>query len=1019
MTIPRLAQAHGLEATYLSFLEALPAAGFRGDVQTDYATRLSAATDNSIYQVLPQAVVFPRSAQDVEVALRLLSEERFRAVRLSPRGGGTGTNGQSLTDGVVLDVSRHMRRVLEVNLREGWARVEPGVVLDQLNEAVAPYGVFFAPNLSPSNRATLGGMINTDACGEGSRVYGRTSDHLLALDTVLLGGQRWTSTPLDRAGLEAAMARDDRAGQAHRTLHAITTEHQALIAQQFPKLQRFMTGYNLALVADPDAGRFDLNYLLAGSEGTLGVVVEAKVRLTKLPAHKQLVVLKYTSFDDALGSARLVAESDPSAIETVDEKILRLAREDILWHRVAPMVTDAPDAPTRAINLVQFTGDDAAAVRAKVDALTAAVDAHRGGPRRPTGYYVAQNAGEIAVLWELRKKGVGLLGNAPGPRKPVPFVEDTVVPPERLADYIAEFRAILDEAGLEYGMFGHVDVGCLHVRPALDLKQHEDERLLQTISDQVATLVRKYGGVMWGEHGRGYRAQYGPDFFGPVLYEQLRRVKAAFDPFNQLNPGKIATAQGTDLAVVPVDGPRRGQQDRQVPAPVRQKFAVAIDCNGNGACFDYSTARVMCPSYKETVDRIHSPKGRATVMREWLRQLAVAGFDPLAQRRARLGDVFRKWGAALARRFGAYDYSHEVYAAMDGCLACKACATQCPVKVDVPDFRAEFYDLYHRRYPRPLRDHFVAGLERVLAPMSRAPSLFNLFFDSRAFRWLLAKTVGIVDAPRLSAPTLSARLHARGLPPFDPAAIRAADEVTRARSVVLLQDAFTTYYEAPVVEAVHDLLTALGYQVHVAPMFENGKALHVKGFMSRFRGLVRRNAQRLRDLSALGLPLVGVDPAVVLTYRAEYPKALGEAPDFRVHLLQEWLAAELDKGATPRPPAVPAPPAVPFQLFGHCTEKALAPKSQDQWRQVFAAFGLDLQHAPVGCCGMSGVYGHEAIHQTESRGLFDKAWAPVLAKTQATPIADGYSCRSQTKRFGGQALPHPAQALLAALRPPG
>ena len=1007
--IPRLAELEGLDATSRAFVDELPARGFGGDVRRDRATRLVSATDNSVYQILPQAVVYPRTTADLVAVMRLAAEPRFCEVTLAPRGGGTGTNGQSLGEGVIVDVSRHMNRILEVDLEAGWVRVEPGVVLDQLNDHLRPLGVFFAPNLSPSSRATLGGMIATDACGKGSRVYGRTSDHVLALTVVLRDGALWTAEALDERGLADAAGRQDAVGEVHRVVDDVVTRRRELIAEVFPRLRRFMTGYNLAMVRDEAAGTFDLCRLLAGSEGTLALTAEAKLRLTPIPSHRRLIVVKYATFDDALADAGDIVRADPGAIETLDETVLDLARQDVIWRRVADALEDGPDAPrTRAINLVEFEGDDPATVDAKADALLEEARAS-GGPA--SGATSARDAAEATALWELRKKGVGLLGNAPGARQPVAFVEDTVVPPERLPQFVREFRALLDEAGLRYGMFGHIDVGCLHVRPALDLQDPADERLLRTISDRVAALVQRHGGVMWGEHGKGFRSEYNPQFFGPELYEELRRIKAAFDPHDQLNPGKLAVPLGREGELVSVDGLKRGAFDRQIPAPVRDRWPVTLRCNGNGACFHYDPDHVMCPSSKVTRDRVHSPKGRAGVMREWLRQLTAAGGDPLAALRRPPGPgrlPSRAWHS-LQRALGQYDYSHEVYDAMAGCLACKACATQCPIRVDVPAFRADFLALYHQRYLRPLKDHFVAALEGALPLLARAPRLANLLSARGPGRWLLARLVGIVDPPPLATPTARAGLAARGITPT----LDVADA-----DVAVVQDAFTTFYEPHVLIAAIDALGALGQRVAVLPYLPSGKGMHVRGFVRRFAAVAALQARRLRRVAAAGVPLVGLDPAVVLCFRDEYPHVLGEeATGFRVQLLQEHLLGLL--GARLDGPA-PEPDAHRWTLLGHCTERTAEPASAAAWQRVFRAAGAALDIAAVGCCGMCGAYGHEASHRAESEAIFRMGWErhlPSGAAERERVLATGHSCRGQVERFGGFAPRHPVEVIRDLLAP--
>ena len=1003
--IPQLAALAGVDRIYRDFLDALPVAGFTGDIHPDAATRLVTATDNSVYQILPQAVVYPRGTNDVAAFCRVVSEPRFADITFSPRGGGTGTNGQSLSDGVIVDTSRHMNHVLEVDLEGGWVRVQPGVVLDQLNAQLKRHGVFFAPNLSPSSRATLGGMISTDASGKGSRIYGRTSEHVLQLTSVFSGGEVWTSQAMSSDELEAVKGRDDFIGHVHRVVDGVITEHAALIEQVFPRLKRFMTGYNLAKIRDSD-GRFDLCQLLCGSEGTLGILTEARLRLTPIPTHSRLVVLKYATFEDALGSAEQVVATDPGAIETIDETVLGLARQDVIWHAVGPILDPGGTEADRvaAINLVEYEGNDAAAVEAKVAALLADASRGAGRPYQPIGFVVAGDAAETEALWSLRKKGVGLLGNAPGARQPIAFVEDTVVPPERLRDYIREFRAVLDEAGVCYGMFGHIDVGCLHVRPALDMTDPADERLLRTISDRVVEIVQRYGGVVWGEHGKGMRSEYNPVFFGEALYTELCRIKAAFDPTGRMNPGKLAVPLGgpEKNALQSIDAPKRGAQDRQIPAVVRARWPEALRCNGNGQCFDWDPDHVMCPSSKVTRDRIHSPKGRAGVMREWLRQLSVEGVDPRVE--------LEKDDVGWRGRSG-YDFSHEVYDAMDGCLACKACATRCPIKVDVPRMRSDFLALYHQRYRRPLVDFFVAGLESVVPVLGAAPRLSNALAYNPMSRWLLQKIVGIVDPPRFSVPSAAAGLKARQIPRFDMDRIRALSPEDHKQTVLIMPDAFTQFHEAEVLLGAVDLLRGLGFSPEVLPFLKSGKGFHVKGFMKHFARTATQTTERLETIAELGCPIVGLDPAVVLVFRDEVPHMLLREPRVRVHLLQEWLAtAPFEHRATPQR----------FELFGHCTERTFEPGSMTLWQTVFARLGLELDVASVGCCGMCGAFGHERRHVEESRGVFDMSWGkrlPQQAEARRAVLATGHSCRSQVKRFGGFRPPHPVEVLARALTP--
>ncbi|MFI7867791.1 FAD-linked oxidase C-terminal domain-containing protein, partial [Ectopseudomonas khazarica] len=599
-------------APYLAFLDALRSAGFRGEIARDHASRTVLATDNSIYQRLPQSAVFPLDAEDVQVLARVAAEPAHRSVRLTPRGGGTGTNGQSLTDGVVVDLSRHLNRILEIDPAGRWVRVQSGVVKDQLNAALEPHGLFFAPELSTSNRATIGGMINTDASGQGSCTYGKTRDHVLELDSVLLGGERLRSAALDDEQLAQQLARQDRVGELYRCAEAIQREKAELIEARFPKLNRCLTGYDLAHLREAD-GRFNLNSVLCGAEGSLGLIVEAKLNVLPIPRYSVLVNVRYASFMDALRDARALLEHQPLSIETVDSKVLLLAMQDIVWHGVAEYFPQNPDVPTLGINLVEFSGDEAEEVDARVAAFARHLQ-HDSSVQR-LGHTLATGRAAVTRVYAMRKRAVGLLGNVEGEVRPQPFVEDTAVPPEHLAEFIAEFRALLDSHGLAYGMFGHVDAGVLHVRPALDMKDPAQAAMVRPISDAVAELTQCYGGLLWGEHGKGVRSEYAPAFFGE-LYPSLQALKHACDPHNQLNPGKIATPLGSDEALLKIDEVvMRGDLDRQIDERVWQSYGSAVHCNGNGACYNFDPNDAMCPSWKATRERVQSPKGRASLIR--------------------------------------------------------------------------------------------------------------------------------------------------------------------------------------------------------------------------------------------------------------------------------------------------------------------------------------------------------------------------------------------------------------------
>lgn len=1003
LMIPRLKTEPRTPSPDADFLRHLESTGFEGEVGASAADRTVFSTDNSIYQVEPAGILFPKTVDDMKRIARALARPEFSGITLAPRGGGTGTNGQSLTTGIVVDCSRHMNRILEIDPVRRIARVEAGVVKDQLNKALAPHGLFFAPELSTSNRATIGGMVSTDACGQGSCLYGKTSNHVSGLRIVLADGTDFFSRPVCREELRALQVRRDRIGEIHRILARIATEDRADIERIFPKLNRFMTGYDLAHLVRED-GRFDLNAVLCGSEGTLAMIAEAELNLLPIPACAALVNIRYDDFNAALEDARTLVALDVASVETIDETVLRLAKGDIVWPAIAAFFPDDAGGPANGINIAEVLADTQEELARKLSAVTAALENSPFAGRK--GFTTTHGKAEVEAVWTMRKRAVGLLGNVEGPVRPVPFVEDTAVPPENLAAYIREFRALLDKEGLAYGMFGHVDAGVLHVRPALDLTRPEHAALVRRISDAVVALTRRYGGVLWGEHGKGVRSEYVPEFFGP-LYPRLQEIKAAFDPHGQLNPGKIVAPAGRALPKIDAI-PLRGALDRQIGNDIRAAFDNAAYCNGNGACFDFDADSQMCPSYKATRDRRQSPKGRASLMREWLRRLAEEGIDPRreAARRHPLGFARRLWNSLNPANRN--DFSHEVRAAMDSCLACKACAGQCPVKVSVPAFRAKFLALYHQRYLRPMKDPLVAAIETTLPLMARMRPLYNLVAGLPMGKAAMRR-VGLTALPSL--PPLSARraLARQGVPVATPAALARLD-AARDKAVIFVPDAFTEHFDPQVLLDAVEVARMLGLSPLVAPPLVNGKALHVHGYLGAFEKTARRTAAAIDRLAETGVPLVGIDPSMTLAFRSEYS---GTGLQGRVLLPQEWLAAILD-----RLPSLAGKVRKRFLLMTHCTERTNAPTAVAQWQAVFTKLGLDLTIDETGCCGMAGTFGHEVRNRALSETLYAMSWQPALAAAGPadTVMATGYSCRSQAKLMDGRRLAHPLQAIRAVLQ---
>ncbi|GMM84184.1 FAD-binding and (Fe-S)-binding domain-containing protein [Pseudoalteromonas sp. MTN2-4] len=1010
--IAQISQQDNANELINSYIDKLKSSGFTGDLDTSYATRIVNSTDNSIYQEVPQAVVFPKSNKDIQIALQTANQDPFLSLTFGPRGGGTGTNGQSLTPGIILDLSRHMREIIEINEEEKWVIVQAGVIKDQLNDFLRPFGYFFAPDLSTSNRATIGGMINTDASGQGSLVYGKTSDHVLGLKSYLVDGTELNTSKITKEQAELLAEQQASTSSVYKQVLTSCENNRELILKKFPRLNRFLTGYDLENVFNEDLSTFDLSRVITGSEGSLAVVSEAKLNITPIAPFKTLINIKYDSFDSALRNSPFLVDAEATSVETVDSKVLNLAKEDIIWHSVSDLIQDVPDKEMLGLNMVEFNGETENEMDDKINNLCNKLDALIENKQAGViGYQLTNDKSEILKIYTMRKKAVGLLGNTKGKQKPLAFAEDTAVPPENLADFIAEFRTLLDSHNLHYGMFGHVDAGVLHVRPALDMCDPEQEKLLRKISDQVVSLTAKYNGLMWGEHGKGYRSEYGPEFFGETLFNELRKIKAVFDKNNRLNPGKICTPIESKDSLVSVDGQKRSWFDRKIDVTVKDSFENAMNCNGNGLCFNYDDDTPMCPSYKVTKDRRHSPKGRASLFREWLRIQEEQGVNLLEVEKQLINKENDTTWWERYRNSGSnnYDFNHEVKEAMDECLACKACSSACPIKVDVPTFRSRFLNFYHSIYLRPAKDLLVGNVEATAPLMAKFPRLNNFIVNNFPGKQFINNIIGYVDTPNLSVPTISERIKTKNK--FDFEKVNLLSESEKINSVLIVQDPFTSFYEAELVAATIKLIEALGKNVFVLPFVPNGKPQHVKGFLKEFKTTAKNSSQFLNQVAELNIPMIGLDASLVMVYRDEYKTILNseDRGHFEVKLAHELFESfdfsciKINSNSS-------------FTLLSHCTETTAMPSASKIWKNIFSQIGLELKTPTTGCCGMAGTYGHEKQNFDKSKVLYESSWKKKIENEQIeTILSTGFSCRSQVKRFEGKKPLHPIEFIASKL----
>ncbi len=938
-----------------------------GEVRFDEYSRLLYSTDASMYQVEPIGVVLPRSKDDVHAVLELAN--RYN-VPVLPRGGGTSLIGQTVNHAIVLDFSKYMHRVLEVSPEELWCRVQPGVIQDELNAHVRPMGLLFGPDTSTSNRATLGGMSGNNSAGSHSIAYGKTIDHVLELTCLLADGSEITLRDLTPAELEAKCRADGLEGQIYREIRRLVGQHADEIRTRYPKLMRRVSGYNLDefVKAQP----FGLHRLAVGSEGTLVVVVEMKVRLVPRPRFTALDVIHYDDLQAALESSVDLLATGPYAVEVTDKMILDLARENIEQRARMGFVQGDP----AAIMIVEYAGETEAEVRSKVEAL----EALRARKRIGYAAHIAYDPAAQQSIWKLRKAGLGLLLGTKGDRKPIAFVEDTAVEPAKLGPFIARFRAILDRHGAAAGYYGHCSVGCLHIRPLINLKDAGEIRKMRAIAEEITALVMEFGGGLSGEHGDGRaRSPFNETLYGPRLYDAFRQVKRTFDPKGLLNPGNIVDAPPMTEHLRYGPEYRAWEPETLLDFSGQGGFAGAVEmCNGIGVCRK-KLEGTMCPSYMATLDEEHSTRGRANALR-----------------------------AVLSGKVARSEFTgRRLYEVLDLCLECKACKAECPANVDMAKLKYEFLAHYYRANGLPLRNrlfgriHTLARIGSALAPVS------NWIAGTAPHRWLLERIAGIDR--RRPLPAFASRSFVRWF-----ARRRPEGDGSRGE-VVLFHDTFNTYQTPNVAVAATRLLEALGYRVVLADRGCCGRPMISKGMLHEARAVAADNVARLVGAARQGRPIVGLEPSCLLTLRDEYPE-LVRTEDARLvarqsFLLEEFLQREWAGGPRPRFAAN----GRAALLHGHCHQKALAGTASTV--AVLKAAGYEVREVDAGCCGMAGSFGFEAEHYDLSVKIAERRLAPAVraAGADVAVCAPGISCRQQVEHTTGRTPKHPAELLWEAL----
>ena len=956
-----------------------------GELYHDKRMRILYATDASAYREMPLAVVTPASVADIK---KLISFAKSEGTALIPRTAGTSLAGQVVGSGIIVDVSKHFTKIVELNTAEGWVRVQPGVVRDELNMFLKPHGLFFGPETSTANRAMIGGMVGNNSCGSNSIVYRSTREHLLEVKALLSDGTEAVFTQLDIEAFHARCEGDTLEANIYKTVRSLlgNYENQAEIRKEFPRktVERRNTGYAVDLLLETapfTAGGPDFNFctLIAGSEGTLAFMTEIKLQVVPLPPKEAgLLCIHFNTIDEALRANLIALKYKPGASELIDHYILECTRDNIEQIQNRFFVQGDPGA----ILVVEYAGTD----REEVTAIAKQVEADMRAAG--LGYHFPLLFGnDTRKIWTLRKAGLGLLSNLPGDAKAVPVIEDTAVDVHDLPAYIRDFNEILKKYGLYSVHYAHAGSGEIHLRPIINLKTAEGNKLFRAIAEEIATLVKKYNGSLSGEHGDGrLRGEFIQQMLGQKNYELLKKIKYTWDPQNIFNPNKI------------VDTPPMDKMLRYTPGQTTPVFKTvfrfhdqdilqhAEQCNGSGDCRKTQlSGGTMCPSFMATRDERDTTRARANILREFLTN---------------------------SDKLNRFDHE-EIKDVMDLCISCKGCKSECPSNVDMAKLKAEFLQHYYDAHGVPFRSRLIANFRRSAALGSLMPGMYNFVMTHKSISALVKKFSGF--APARSMPTMYKTTLKKWWKDH------AQSAGSKSRKVYLFCDEFTNYNDTETGIKAILLLEKLGYQVEIPEHAESGRAWLSKGLLREAKKIAQKNIRMLSPLVTDETPLVGIEPSAILTFRDEYEDladddqlATAKKLSSNVFLIDEFITREIAKGNIGKELFTSEKKRI--KLHGHCQQKA--------WNALAASVKMlslpenyTVETIPSGCCGMAGSFGYEKEHYDISMQIGELVLLPAIRQQPEEVIiaAPGTSCRHQIKDGTGRKAKHPVEILYEAL----
>ena len=958
----------------------------QGELYDDTTIRTLYATDASAYREMPLAVAIPKTKDDIQTLIQFAKENK---TNLIPRTAGTSLAGQVVGNGIIVDVSKHFTKIIELNEQASWVRVQPGVIRDELNLFLHPHGLYFGPETSTANRAMMGGMVGNNSCGSNSVIYRSTREHLMEVTAFLSDGTEVVFKALSLDDFHTKCELATLEGAIYKSMRSMLSnyDNQVEIKKEFPKksVERRNTGYAIDVLVDMapfTAGGEDFNFcsLIAGSEGTLAFITEIKLQLSPLPEKEiGLLCVHFNSIDEALRANLIGLKYNPSASELIDHYILECTKENIEQSKNRFFVQGDPGA----ILVIEFTK----ATRAEITQLTNQVEADMRAVG--LGYHFPVLFGaDTKKIWTLRKAGLGLLGNLPGDEKAVPVIEDTAVDVADLPNYIRDFNEILVKHHLSAVHYAHAGSGEIHLRPIINLKTVEGNELFRTIAQEVATLVKKYQGSLSGEHGDGrLRGEFIKQMVGEKNYALLKTVKYTWDADNIFNPNKI------------VDTPPMNSMLRYTPGQHTPEFKSifrfhqqdilqhAEQCNGSGDCRKtHLSGGTMCPSFMASKNEKDTTRARANILREFLTN---------------------------SDKLNRFDHK-EIYEVMDLCLSCKACKSECPSNVDVAKLKAEFLQQYYDANGVPFRSKLIANFTSAAKLASLFPSLYNFIISNVITGGMIKKLSGFAikrSMPKISKVSLEKWFQKN----------YTSNNTKGNKKVYLFCDEFTNYNDAEIGMKGVLLLEKLGYEVLLPKQVESGRAWLSKGLLRQAQKIANQNIELLSAVVTADIPLIGIEPSAILTFRDEYPDlaydqnlAAAKALAKNAFLIDEFIANEITKGNIQKEAFTKN--AKLIKLHGHCQQKAIASVAPTQAILSFPE-NYKVEVIASGCCGMAGSFGYEKEHYDLSMQIGELVLLPAVRSQLSDTIiaAPGTSCRHQIKDGAQKIALHPVEILFEAL----